>query len=269
MFAQPMKQSKTVARRRNNVAHKRFAGARHRGTSFYGGNSLDALTLLLQVRNLLIDPLSTVLSASELLVLQKSTLTHTQHDHTIQRIEHETLRILRILDELTTFARTLRSEFEPEISDFSPAQVLDQIKFQCQPYAAKKGLLFDVITQDGMPATLQNDAFSIQMILMVLVWNAISFTNTGHVQIVSEWANGWQISVKDTGPGLPDNIVANLYEPLRRGITPGTEVPTSGVGLDLATAWGLAHALGGSLTLVNTSAQGTSFNLSIPMLKAL
>ncbi len=62
----------------------------------------------------------------------------------------------------------------------------------------------------------------------------------------------------DTGPGLPEKAVANLFKPFAGS---GRQ---NGTGLGLVIAQELARAMGGDLVLASTSSEGTVFRLTLP-----
>ena len=68
----------------------------------------------------------------------------------------------------------------------------------------------------------------------------------------------WQITVRDTGPGLPPKAQAHLFTPFQGGARKG------GSGLGLAIASELVKGHGGTLSLVTTDASGTQFIITLP-----
>lgn len=66
------------------------------------------------------------------------------------------------------------------------------------------------------------------------------------------------VTIADTGPGLPDQAVARLFEPYTHSTRRG------GSGLGLAIAHELVSAQNGSLTLLSTGPEGTQFQISLP-----
>ena len=70
--------------------------------------------------------------------------------------------------------------------------------------------------------------------------------------------DGCEISVSDTGPGLPSKAVEYLFKPFQGSQRRG------GTGLGLAIAAELVRGHGGKLELLETSSQGTTFLLSLP-----
>ena len=77
--------------------------------------------------------------------------------------------------------------------------------------------------------------------------------------ISAERVNGGvTIAVDDTGPGVPAQARAHLFQAFQGGARPG------GTGLGLAIASELARAHGGSVSLVEKSGPGARFEIAIP-----
>jgi signal transduction histidine kinase len=70
--------------------------------------------------------------------------------------------------------------------------------------------------------------------------------------------SGVDISVSDTGPGLPAKTIEHLFKPFRGSTS------REGTGLGLAIAHELAAANGGNLRLVTSTTTGTEFRLTLP-----
>jgi len=65
------------------------------------------------------------------------------------------------------------------------------------------------------------------------------------------------IDLHDTGPGLPEPILATLF-------TPSRSTKSGGTGLGLAISKQLANHIGADLLLKRTSSTGTIFQLRVP-----
>jgi signal transduction histidine kinase len=69
--------------------------------------------------------------------------------------------------------------------------------------------------------------------------------------------------VRDTGPGIPDDKQAAIFEPfvqLGRNLTS----PHEGTGLGLAISRDLARAMGGDITVASMVGKGSAFTLKLP-----
>ena len=81
----------------------------------------------------------------------------------------------------------------------------------------------------------------------------------GEIAVAAEETDeGWRITVRDTGPGLPPKAREHLFRPFQGGIRKG------GTGLGLAISQDLIRGHGGQLSLVSTGAQGTTFAITLP-----
>jgi len=81
----------------------------------------------------------------------------------------------------------------------------------------------------------------------------------GSVSIDTTQANGeLRIRLKDSGPGIPDHAKDDLFEPFKGSKKPG------GSGLGVAISAEIIRAHGGVLTLKDTGAHGTVFEITLP-----
>ena len=70
-------------------------------------------------------------------------------------------------------------------------------------------------------------------------------------------------TVEDTGCGIPADKVDTIFERFMK-----VDEFKEGLGLGLAYCWETAQKLGGTLRLVETSEQGTTFELGLPVEKS-
>jgi PAS domain S-box-containing protein len=70
------------------------------------------------------------------------------------------------------------------------------------------------------------------------------------------------ISVSDTGTGVPEHLINQIWEPFFSGKKPTED---SGTGLGLSTVHGLAHQHGGHAVLVSTPGEGTTVTVYLPV----
>lgn len=73
-------------------------------------------------------------------------------------------------------------------------------------------------------------------------------------------AGRWVVlDVRDTGEGMPEQVLARLFEPFFT-----TKAPGFGSGLGLATVWGICHQLGGQVVVESGIGTGTSVAVWLP-----
>lgn len=119
------------------------------------------------------------------------------------------------------------------------------------------------------PGTACIDALSLEQVLVNLISNACQAmaNNEGRRQILLQTAesNGrFILSVKDSGPGVPDPIREKLFEPFvtREGSGSGSERQGTGLGLSICKQ--LIAAAGGQINLASSSEAGSTFQIDLP-----
>jgi signal transduction histidine kinase len=93
-----------------------------------------------------------------------------------------------------------------------------------------------------------------------LASNAIHATQAGTVILRASRANGNVLfEVRDTGPGIPNDEIASLFERYRRG----SSATYRGSGLGLYIAKGIVEAHGGVLRVDSRVGAGSAFSFSL------
>jgi signal transduction histidine kinase len=98
-----------------------------------------------------------------------------------------------------------------------------------------------------------------------LIENAVKYSpEGGEVRVSAAAANGAvQISVRDTGPGIPREQQSRIFEKFGRVDVPGASKPGTGLGLFIARS--IAEAHGGSLGVSSGTEPGSTFTLTLPI----
>ncbi len=153
----------------------------------------------------------------------------------------------------TTLAFGKAEEAPPQLSLFNlSALVADAIEAeQLAVEASGRPDAVEFLTDVPHSLTLRADREQLYRVLTNLIRNArqaIEATRrAGTIEVgAGEDDAGWWLRVGDTGPGLPEKALANLFQPFTGGIRKG------GTGLGLAIAADLVRGHGGQLQLVRT-----------------
>ena len=122
-------------------------------------------------------------------------------------------------------------------------------------HAAARGLRLRVVAR---PWTVRSDRRLLSTIVRNLVGNAVHNTRSGGVLVACRRrSDGFRVDVIDTGPGLPEGEVAELFEAHRSG-RPG------GLGLGLTLVRDAAERLGCHITICSIAGRGSRFSITIP-----
>ncbi|KAJ5699169.1 CheY-like superfamily [Penicillium malachiteum] len=123
----------------------------------------------------------------------------------------------------------------------------------------------------ALPDTLLADDRDLAKLISCVFLNAIKFTNNGTITVcatIDMKNNDVLISVRDTGPGIPEAFLPNLFKPFAREDASTTR-SKDGLGLGLLVAKGLSRKMGGDLVCVRSSTtgpdHGSEFQIRVPM----
>ena len=113
---------------------------------------------------------------------------------------------------------------------------------------------------------VQMPPVSLQQVFINLLLNAFTAMSgkRGKVYVTASAIDRdmMQITIADTGPGIPPAIERNLFEPF---VTEGQpDASRKGSGLGLAVCKHLIHAAGGTITVSTKLGEGTAFTLRLP-----
>ncbi|MBB6098827.1 two-component system sensor histidine kinase QseC [Deinobacterium chartae] len=148
----------------------------------------------------------------------------------------------RLSVNLLTLSR-LRSA-PPRLEDTDLWSVAADVVDRLMPLALQKGLSLEL---EGAPTRVQADPVLIARLLDNLIGNAIRYTPSGEVRVI---ARSGCLTVEDTGPGLPDEVLRATPEPFMRHGLEG-----SGVGLSVVR--GIAEAHGTQLSMERLETGGS------------
>lgn len=173
--------------------------------------------------------------------------------------------LLKIVDEILTFAR-LEAKREPVlIHEVNAGHVMHEAASAVEPLARKKGLDVVVRTPE-QKIILRTDETKLRQILINLLGNAVKFTSTGAIRmelVVADGGNGAIFRVADTGSGITPDDLERIFEPFvqARGSFSRSH---EGTGLGLSVSRQLARLLGGDITVSSVVGQGSTFVVTIP-----
>ena len=102
-------------------------------------------------------------------------------------------------------------------------------------------------------------------VLINLVGNAIKFTDTGEVVITANATDGsFQLSVRDTGPGISIADQAKLFQEFQQADNAITR-KKGGTGLGLAISKRIIEMHGGKIWVESEVGQGSTFSFTLPV----
>lgn len=208
-------------------------------------------------------PLNAIAGYIELLMLGiRGPLTDAQR-YDLGRIRHSEETLLRLIEDVLSFAKLESGRLEYHFGHVSLDNVLLSLDAFVAPRLTKKGLVYDC-ERCGPELTIWTDRDKLEQIMLNLLSNAVKFTESGRITIrcVPHVATV-QILVADTGRGIPPDLREAIFEPFIQGERPLTRT-AEGTGLGLAISRELARGLGGDIVVESQVGVGSTFTVTLP-----
>jgi two-component system, OmpR family, phosphate regulon sensor histidine kinase PhoR len=177
-----------------------------------------------------------------------------RHSTRMERLVKDLLRLARLdagqetVDlgscDVAALAHSLVADFEPTIREKQ-----QEVRIAVAPNAA----------------TLVVDPGKLHDVLRNLIENAIHYTPDGGViEVNADVRDGqYRLAVSDTGPGIPEEDLARVFERFYR--VDKSRARPGGTGLGLAIVRNLVHVLGGEVQAGNRETGGAVFTITLPL----
>jgi signal transduction histidine kinase len=207
-------------------------------------------------------PLTSVLGYLELLQDGTDPLTEEQQEY-VSVIERNARRQLRLVGDLLLTAQVDAGTFAIAPSSVDLADVARASVVSATPVAERSGVTLELV---ALPTPVAADAQRIAQALDNLVSNALKFTPAGGkvtVECAPTNDGGARVAVSDTGIGIAPDELNRLTTRFFRA-TSATRRAIPGVGLGLAITKAVVEAHGGTLDIMSSLGEGTTFALTLP-----
>lgn len=207
-------------------------------------------------------PLNGIIGMTQLLM--GTPLNKSQRDD-FNSIRRASNHLLGVVNEVLDFSRLESGRVSLEKTVFNPAESMRQISASLNPTVHGK-LHVSMATEiaDGVPEVVLGDAYRFHVVLYNLVGNALKFTEAGSITLsMRPWPGGndsnhLEVTVTDTGPGIPDADRERVFDPFEQ-VEGGRTRSYGGTGLGLPISRHLARLMGGDIHLRSQPGLGSSF----------
>jgi PAS domain S-box-containing protein len=183
----------------------------------------------------------------------------------LTRIKSNSDRLARLINDLLDLSTIEAGKIDLRPTNLPLVTLVKEAAESLKPVAAEKLINLTVMSADpGVIAWADRD--KVIQVLMNLIGNALKFTPTrGKVTIaVAKNSAAWmQISVTDTGPGIPAEEVNKVFGRFYQIGQAGTP-KTQGTGLGLAISKALVEMHGGKIWVESEAGKGSTFSFTLP-----
>jgi signal transduction histidine kinase len=210
-------------------------------------------------------PLSSILGYLELMRDDNEAPLSEEQLQYLSVAERNAHRLLRLVGDLLFTAQVASGKFPLDISQIALNDVVAGAVESARPAGSAAGVELILYVPEESIA-VRGDALRLGQACDNLISNAIKFTPQGGTVTVSLESTDVDaiITVRDTGMGIPESELDQLYARFFRAST-ATRNAVPGVGLGLTITKAIVIAHGGQLDVESEEGVGTAFSLSLPL----
>jgi signal transduction histidine kinase len=153
---------------------------------------------------------------------------------------------LGLINTVLDIAKIESGQFTLNMAEYALESVVETVRSATESLAQNKKLLLKTDIATRLPVGM-GDEQRLTQVLLNLVGNAIKFTDIGEVRVTAKAVNGlFNVSVTDTGPGIPVEHQARIFEQFHQIDNSNTKAK-GGTGLGLAIAKQIVDMHGGRI----------------------
>ncbi|MEQ1818972.1 MAG: ATP-binding protein [Terricaulis sp.] len=171
-------------------------------------------------------------------------------------------RLLRLINEILDLSKVEAGRMVLDIRNAHVGDIARDAIDAVRPQAEANGNQVVLEVQPGLPIARVDD-FKLGQCLLNLLSNASKFTHDGRITLrVAMREEMFIFSVEDTGIGIPDAKLEDLFEPFVQAESSTTRT-FGGTGLGLAITRRMARLMGGDVMVRSEAGKGSVFSLTI------
>lgn len=211
-------------------------------------------------------PLNAILGFSEILRTEMG-LSPEQHQ-SLDLIHRSGRHLLNLINDVLDMAKIEAGHTSVDDAPFDLGEMTREVIDLMRVRAEEKGLELFWDQSSAFPRVVRSDATKLRQVLINVIGNAVKFTERGFVRLRLTACEAplhrilLIFEVKDTGPGIPAEELAHIFEPFVQGGRTTTTQKGTGLGLSITRQY--VELMGGQVAAESTIGEGSCFRVEVP-----
>jgi PAS domain S-box-containing protein len=181
----------------------------------------------------------------------------------VNRMRHSSQRMSRMIEQILDLTRTRLAgglELNPQ-----PLDLRDTIRRVVEELHVAHPSRSVTVISPPLPGYWDRDRM--EQVFSNLVGNALVYGDPAKPVDVRARIEGGLVVVEvhNEGPPIPDELLAAIFDPFRRGQQDSHSSKRAGLGLGLYISKEVTRAHGGDITVRSTATEGTTFQVTLPV----
>lgn len=194
-----------------------------------------------------------------------------QREKSLELLGKQVAHLTRLVDDTLDISRLSSGKLRIVTSKLELNQLAEEC-LQAFSRSAEENELVVLLNTADQPVWVEGDGMRLSQCLSNLLNNAIKFTDPGGKVLISiicdSATNRAQIIVEDTGVGISESEIPNVFDPFRQGDS-AQQLSKDGLGLGLAVIREISRLHGGDVFASSPGpGEGAIFTISLPLAEA-
>jgi signal transduction histidine kinase len=219
-----------------------------------------------QVSHELRTPLAVIIGYIECLTDGLYGQVENRHHDILQIVAKQSTHLKNMIDQILIYSRLEASKQPLRIEDFSPANLLLDLRDTFDFLCAQKGLQLKWELPRTAPR-MKNDPQRFKEIASNLLQNAVKYTDQGLIVVClqeTKVPDKIVLEVSDTGVGIPANALSSVFDPFIQVHKTSTEHSRGGIGLGLSIVKRHIEQMNGKISVETELGKGSKFKIVFP-----
>ena len=210
-------------------------------------------------------PLNAVIGFSQIIQMNaENNLTEDQLRN-VGEIENAGNHLLHLINDVLDLSKIESGHVDLNIEPVALADLMSQCEIIIMPLLEKYHITYDYHREKCDQIIFNTDHLRLKQVLINLLTNACKYNKPGgkvttHCELNND---SLRISVIDTGLGINDMEIKELFEPFNRMGAECSRIEGTGIGLNITLK--LVELLGGNLGVESTLGKGSHFWIDLPL----
>jgi len=175
-------------------------------------------------------------------------------------------KLMQIVNDIMDISKIESGEMSLKKNPFDMHELFAGCRTLVMPKAVEKGLLLHFYAEPSVGKKPVGDIARLRQVFVNLLYNAVKYTNTGMVKLVSDILSiddksiTIHFEVKDSGIGMSPEQIANVFKPFS---LVEKSYKNGATGLSLPITKSIIEMMGGTLSVDSTPGIGSRFSFDL------
>ncbi len=210
-------------------------------------------------------PMHAILGFTQLMIIDPDDPLSESHQENINEILKAGQHLLDLINEVLDLAKIESGNIDLNIQSVSPHTIINECISLIAPLAAKHSIKLHIDNDlKDDKKTISTDPVRFRQIILNLLSNAVKYNKeNGKILLTTSYSElEYRIEISDTGLGIPQERLSELFKPFSRLVD--EHIPIEGSGIGLVVTKEIVERMNGSIGVKSTKDVGSTFWVTLP-----